>query len=136
MFIEVDRTQWDLSFKKFYHNSAACDSTSTVFYKKRWGGYIYDKAVEALYKNRIAPVKPFKGKVVNVCKDLLSSTALNAFFKELKGKGGIYMFTLSNNPNIFYIGKAKDFQKRFKSHLNIKLNLYIEIVAESSDSSR
>lgn len=149
----VGSKKWKFSFKKFYHNSAACGSTSTVFYKKRRGGYIYDKAIEALYKNRKAPVKPFKGKVVNVCKDLLSSTALNAFFKELKGKGGIYMFTnpfgvpsaacgvrgLKDNPNIFYIGsicgprqrstngttqarRAKDFQKRFKSHLNIKLN--------------
>lgn len=32
------------------------------------------------------------------------------------------MFSLKNNSNIFYIGRAKDFQKRFKSHLNIRLN--------------
>ena len=31
------------------------------------------------------------------------------------------MFTLKNNLNIFYIGRAKDFQKRFKSHLNVNL---------------
>lgn len=31
------------------------------------------------------------------------------------------MFTLKNNPNIFYIGRDKDFQKRFKSHLNVNL---------------
>lgn len=32
------------------------------------------------------------------------------------------MFTLKTNPNIFYIGKAKDFQKRVKSHFNVNLN--------------
>jgi len=53
--------------------------------------------------------------VVSVCKDLLSSTALSTFFSPLKGKGGIYMFTLKNNPDIFYftfflrVGRAKDF---------------------------
>lgn len=75
-----------------------------------------------MYKNRKAPIKPFKENVVSVCKDLLSSTALSTFFNDFKGKGGIYMFTFKNNPNIFYIGRAKNFQKRFKSHLNIKLN--------------
>lgn len=52
---------------------------------------------------------------------MLSSTALNAFFKDLKGKGGIYAFTYKSDPNIYYIGRAKDFQKRFKAHLNINL---------------
>lgn len=32
------------------------------------------------------------------------------------------MFTLKNDPNIFYLGRAKDFQKRFKGHLNVNLN--------------
>ena len=32
------------------------------------------------------------------------------------------MFTLKNNPNIFYIGRAKNFQSRFKSHLNVNLD--------------
>lgn len=31
------------------------------------------------------------------------------------------MFTLKSNSNIYYIGRAKDFQKIFKSHLKIKL---------------
>lgn len=76
-----------------------------------------------MYRNRKALVKPFEEKeVVNVCKDLLSSTALSTLFKDLKGKGGIYMFSLKSNPTIYYIGRAKNFQKRFKSHLNIKLN--------------
>lgn len=80
-----------------------------------------DKALEALYKNRKVPLKPFEGKTISDCDDLLSSTTLNAFFKDLPGKSGIYMFTLKSNPSIFYIGRAKDFQKRLKSHLNVNL---------------
>ena len=101
----VGQLNLNFTFKRLYHNSSS-----------------YDKAIDALYKNRKAPIKPFKGNVVSVCKDLLSSTALSTFFSPLKGKGGIYMFTLKNNPDIFYIGRAKDFRKRFKSHLNFKMN--------------
>lgn len=32
------------------------------------------------------------------------------------------MFTLKINPNTFYIGRAKDLQKRIKSHFNVNLN--------------
>lgn len=74
-----------------------------------------------MYLNRKAPIKPFEEKIVSVCKDLLSSTALNTFFKSLSGKSGIYMFTYKCDPNIYYIGRAKDFQKRFKAHLNTNL---------------
>lgn len=42
---------------------------------------------------------------------------MNTFFKDLKGKGGIYMFSYKTDPNIYYIGRAKDFQKRLKAHL-------------------
>jgi hypothetical protein len=48
----------------------------------------HDKDTEALYKNRKATLIPFEGKVVSVCKDLLSSTAINTFFKGLQGKSG------------------------------------------------
>lgn len=99
--------QLNFSFKRLYHSSNYDD---------------YGKALDALYINRKAPVKPFKENVVCVCKDLLSPTALNTFFKSLKSKSGIYMFALKSNPNIYYIGRAKDFQKRLKSHLKIKLN--------------
>lgn len=68
--------------------------------------------------------------MVSTCKELLSSTALSTFFLNLKGKGGIYMFTLKN-PDIFYIGRAKDFQKRFKSHLNIRLNDRFHVFANT-----
>jgi GIY-YIG catalytic domain/NADH dehydrogenase len=100
----VGHTKIKFSFKRLYHSSG------------------YGEAINSLYKNRKAPVKPFKENVVSTCENLLSSTTLGLFFKGLKGKGGIYMFTLKNNPDIYYIGRAKDFQKRFKSHLNVILN--------------
>lgn len=86
-----------------------------------------DKAIQILFINCKAFIVPFEDSVVSVCSvaDLLSSnTILKTFFSTLKSKGGIYMFTLKSNPDIFYIGRAKDFQKRFKSHLltNISLN--------------
>lgn len=85
-----------------------------------------------MYRNRKALVKPFEEKeVVNVCKDLLSSTALNTFFMYLKGKGGIYLFIYKSDPNIYYIGRAKDFQKRFKAHLNINLKDRFHVFANA-----
>jgi len=66
-----------------------------------------------LYRNRKAPVKAFDGEVIFTCSDLLSLTIINSFFKKLKGKGGIYMFKYKENPNIYYIGRARDFYKRF-----------------------
>lgn len=91
----------------------------------------YDKALEALYKNRQAPLIPFEENVVGVCEDLTSRTALSAFFRNLPGKGGIYVFTMKKNPNIFYIGRAKDFQKRLKTHFNINLNDRFHVFART-----
>lgn len=90
----------------------------------------YNKATEDLYINRKAPVIPFKGMAVDKCLDITSPKIVNAFFKNLKGKSGIYMFCLKQNPNIFYIGRAKDFQKRFKSHLNTSLNDRFHVFAK------
>ena len=81
-----------------------------------------NKILSELYLHRKAPIIPFKDKIVSVCEDLTSSIVLNKFFKDLEGSSGIYMFTWKIDPSIYYIGRAKDFQKRFKSHLNIKLN--------------
>jgi hypothetical protein len=93
----VGQLKINLSFKRFCHTFSRNESA----------------AIEGLYRNRKAPIKPFKENVVSVCKDLLSSTTLSSFFAALEGKGVIYMFTLKSNPDIYYIGRAKDFQKRF-----------------------
>lgn len=62
---------------------------------------------------------------------MLSYTALNTFFNNLKGKGGIYLFTYKSQPNIYYIGRAKDFQKRLKAHLNINFKYRFHIFANT-----
>lgn len=69
--------------------------------------------------------------MVSVCEDLESSAAFNAFFKGLPDKSGIYMFTLKENPDIFYIGRAKDFQKRLKSHFNTNLKDRFHVFANT-----
>ena len=68
------------SFKRFYPSSC------------------YDKAIEALYKNLRKAIL----YVVSVCKDLLSSIALNRYFKGLKGNS-VYICLLEKkiNPYIF-----------------------------------
>lgn len=83
----VGQLNWNFSFKRLYSS----DSSS----------YNLDNAIKTLYINRKASVKPFEENVVSVCKDLTSSKALSTFFKDFKGKRGIYMFTFKDNPNIF-----------------------------------
>ena len=41
------------------------------------------------------------------------------------------MFTFKKNPNIYYIGRTKDFQRRFKSHIHFKLNDRFHVFANS-----
>lgn len=41
------------------------------------------------------------------------------------------MFTLKENPDIFYIGRAKDFQKRLKSHFNTNLKDRFHVFANT-----
>jgi len=88
--------------KRFYHNSSINSDK---------------EAIKELYKNRIAPVKEFDCDVILTCTNLVSLDEINLFFKELKDKGGIYMLKYKFDPNIYYIGRAKNFQNRLKSHL-------------------
>ena len=65
------------SFKRSYHSSSypvvgGINNNTEI-------RNLNDKAIETLYKNRKAPVKPFNENVTSVCKDLLSSTALITF---------------------------------------------------------
>ena len=92
----------NITFKRFYHSS--CD------------------ALRELYRNRKAPVIEFSDLVLFTCTDLLDASLINSFFKPLKSKGGIYMFKYKKDPNVFYIGRAKNFYKRFRDHLNSNLN--------------
>ena len=100
-------------FKKFYH-------TSTT-----------DKLINGLYLTRKAPIKPFKDNVIKTCKDLLSPSDLKIFFRSIRSKGGIYLFIYKENPDIFYIGRTKNFRNRFKTHLNINLQDKFRVFANA-----
>ena len=98
------------SFKKYYH-------TSTT-----------DKLINGLYLNRKAPIQPFKDNVIKTCEDLLSPSDLKTFFRNIRSKGGIYIFTYKENPEI---GRAKNFINRFKAHLNINLQDKLHVFANA-----
>ena len=96
-------------FKRSYHSSSRLINE--------------EKFISDLYLNRKAPVIPFKDNILSICKDLNSLDVMNTFFLNLKGRlrwRNLYVF-LKTDPNIYYIGRAKDFHKRFKAHLNINL---------------
>ena len=97
----VGCTKFNLTFKRFYYSS--CDD------------------LRELYRNRIAPVIEFSDHVLFTNHNLLNSSLVNSFFKPLNGKRGFYMFRYKKDPNIFYIGRAKDFYKRFKDNVNSEL---------------
>lgn len=78
-----------------------------------------------MYKNRVAPVKPFSDKVLISCPDLLDLEKRAEFFNNLKeiydyDKGGIYIFQYNKDSLVYYIGRTSSFSARFKSHINHK----------------
>lgn len=62
-----------------------------------------NKTISELYLNRKAPIKPFEEKIVSVCNDLLSSTALNTFFK------GLNFFPFKRFPSLVKITSVRYF---------------------------
>ena len=92
----------NLTHKRTFHSS--CDALSELYY------------------NRKAPVIEFSDDVLFTSTYLLNPSVILSFFKSLKGKGGgIYMFRYKKDPKVFYIGRTKDFHKRFKDHLSSNL---------------
>ena len=68
-----------------------------------------------------APVIEFSDDVLFTFTNLLNPSVILSFFRSLKGKGGIYIFRYKKDPKVFYIGRTKDFHKRFKDHLSSNL---------------
>ena len=64
----VGQLKFNTSFKRSYH-------------------ILNNRIISELYLNRKAPVKPFEEKIVNVCKDLPSSTAPPGPLLSLKRRG-------------------------------------------------
>lgn len=97
----VGHTNSNITFKRFYHSSFG--------------------DLRELQRNRIAPVIEFSHHVLFTCTGLLNSSLANSFFKPLKGKELFICLDIKKDPNLFYIGRAKDFYKRFKNHVNSEL---------------
>lgn len=80
--------------------------------------------IKELYKDRLAPVKPFSDKTILSVSNILDLAQRAEFFNELKnkGKGGIYLFQYKYDPLVYYIGRTNNFEYRLRSHLNRKLS--------------
>ena len=81
----------------------------------------YKNIIKDLYQNRVAPVKLFNSKVLDTCYSLTSIEEINLFFKNFKDKGGIYLFQYKGDPNIYYIGRTKNFNSRLNIHIKTKV---------------
>ena len=85
--------------------------------------YSTGDAVKELYKDRLAPVKPFTDKVILSVSNILDVAQRREFFLQLKGKGGgIYIFQYKHDPLVYYIGRTTQFENRLRSHINHKLS--------------
>jgi hypothetical protein len=73
--------KWNLTHKRTFHSS--CD------------------ALSELYCNRKAPVIEFLDDVLFTSTHLLNLSVMLSFLQDLKGKGGIYMFSYKKDPKVF-----------------------------------
>lgn len=80
--------------------------------------------IKELYKDRLAPVKPFTDKTILSVSNILDLAQRAGFLNQLKnrGKSGIYLFQYKYDPLVYYIGRTNNFEYRLKSHLNRKLS--------------
>nr|UEX92772.1 GIY endonuclease [Ophiocordyceps lanpingensis] len=82
--------------------------------------------IKELYKDRLAPVKPFTDKIILSVSNILNLAQRAEFFNQAslknKGKGGIYLIQYKYEPLVYYIGRTNNFERRLKSHLNRKLS--------------
>jgi NADH dehydrogenase/GIY-YIG catalytic domain len=92
-------------FKRFYHGSS--DNNKDI--------------IDALFINRVIPVKKFDSQLLDTCYNLTLSKEKSLFFNKFKDKGGIYLFQYKENPLIYYIGRTKNFKSRLTVHLKIKV---------------
>src|SRR6201986_2164745 len=77
--------------------------------------------IDALYLNRLSPVKIFYSQLLDTCYNLNLTKEKNLFFNKYKDKGGIYLFQYKENSLIYYIGRTKNFKSRINAHLKIKV---------------
>lgn len=95
-----------------YHTSRKLDSTLDSSHQA---------AIKELYRDRLAPVKPFSEKLLASCSNILDIEQRAKFFMQLEEKGGIYILQYKHDPLVYYIGRTSSFSFRLKSHIKHKL---------------
>lgn len=83
--------------------------------------------IKELYKDRLAPVKPFTDKTILSVSNILNLAERAEFFNQAlreknKGKGGIFLFQYKYDPMVYYIGRTNNFEYRLRSHIKRKLS--------------
>ena len=73
--------------------------------------------VKELYKDRLAPVKPFYEKVLATFSNILDNKERLDFLREWGDKGGIYFIQYKHDPLVYYIGRTVKFSNRLRSHI-------------------
>lgn len=79
----------------------------------------FHRTIAQLYREnhgRKTTLVPFEEKPIDGFTDLRDKLAISAFFKKFLRKGGIYRFSITNKPNVFYIGSTGNFYTRFLKH--------------------
>lgn len=77
--------------------------------------------INALYKNRIAPIRLFDSEVVETCYDLTFTEQRLLFFNKFKNKGGIYLIQYKEDKSIYYIGRTINFNSKIAIHFQTKV---------------
>ena len=96
----IERKQLAAMQRRVGPNTVGQIKIKNSSFKRSYHSFNQDNLISELSLNRKAPIKPFNEKIVSVCEDLTSSIALNIFFKNLKDKSGIYMFTYKIDTSI------------------------------------
>jgi len=78
-------------------------------------------AIKELYRDRLAPVRPFTDKILTSCSNILDIEQRAEFFMQLEGEGGIYIIQYKHDPLVYYIGRTSSFSFRLRSHIKHKL---------------
>ena len=79
--------------------------------------YLNAEILKELYKDRLAPVKPFSEKFLATLSNILDNKERLDFLKEWGDRGGIYIFQYKHDPLVFYIGRTVKFSNRLRSHI-------------------
>nr|YP_009364348.1 GIY-YIG endonuclease [Ophiocordyceps sinensis]ARF03382.1 GIY-YIG endonuclease [Ophiocordyceps sinensis]QDH07237.1 GIY-YIG endonuclease [Ophiocordyceps sinensis] len=107
LYSKLRRKNLSMQFVRFY-----CTDTSLI---------------KELYKDRLAPVKPFTDKIILSVSNILNLAQRAEFFNQAsqknKGKGGIYLIQYKYEPLVYYIGRTNNFERRLSDKFHVFANI-------------